>query len=164
MPDENIVDDQLEAGNDNGGENEAKSSRTPDSYEKEISDLRKEAAKHRVEKQKVKDELQEFNAWKDSQKSELDRANDKLKELETELTRERRSRLQTEAAKKADLDLDLADRVRGDTIEEMIEDAKLMAAKYPKSSAPGAGHAGERGKPVGSKQGTDWLKDMWLKS
>ena len=169
MSGEELVE-QLEAEDEKGTEGtedeKVVEQRSEDSYKKEVESLRREAAKHRVEKQKAKEELKEFEAWKNSQKSELERAEDRLKELESELQVERRTRLQTDAAKEADLDLDLADRIRGDSFDEMVEDAKALASKYPKSKSgsPGRSGAGERGKPVGSEQGTDWLKDMWLDS
>lgn len=124
----------------------------------ELAKVRREAAKHRTDKQKIKKDLEEFQAWKDSQKSELERAKDEVAEARKEANELRRSQSQLKAAKKAGLDLDLADRIRGDDEAEMLEDAKLLASK----SRPATGYdlgAGERGSPVGNKD-TNWLADF----
>lgn len=132
----------------------------------ERTKLRRENAKHRVEKQQAKSELEEFRAWKDSQKSELERAKDEANALKQELVKEKRSRLQIKAAKEAGLDLDLASRVSGADLDEMIEDAKELAS-HLKPAGAGAGDlgAGGRGSGVGSgTKKTDWLEKLWYES
>lgn len=112
-----------------------------------LAKTRREAAGHRVEKQKVKKDLEEFQAWKDSQKTELERAleeNAKLKKAQAEVDEEKMKR---KLAKEAGLDLDFADRIKGDSEEEMLEDAKRMAEKLPAKAPNGstASYAGRRG-------------------
>lgn len=113
-----------------GNTDEFKVDDLPPEAQKMIRDLRKENAKHRTEKQAVKDELAEYNAWKDSQKTELQKAADRATKAEKELADARLEKRQITAAKKAGLDLDLAERVRGESDEAMLEDAKALALLF----------------------------------
>jgi hypothetical protein len=135
----------------------------PDDLKKEIKKLRRENAKHRTAKQSKDAELEEFRAWKDSQLTVLERAQKRASELEAQLSTHQREKQQRDAAKKADLDPDLADRVRGDTFDEMVEDAKRLREKFPKSAVVRDAVVGSTGKkPVGSKaeDSNSWFADL----
>lgn len=127
-------------GNENGTEGtEFKIDDLPPEAQRIIRDLRKENAKHRTDKQAVKSELDEYKAWKDSQKTELQKAQERAAELEKELTSSKRASKQITAAKKAGLDLDLADRIRGESDDEMLEDAKSLALLFGAEKDGGKG-------------------------
>lgn len=129
-------------------------SRSVAEYETEIKQLRREAAKHRVQKQEKEAELEEFRSWKESQKTELQRAAERAERAEKELNGLRMERLRLAVAKETGLDSDLADRIRGESEEEMLEDAKALAKKY--SSKPSVDvYAGRRGVPVGAAASED---------
>lgn len=134
----------------------------PDELVKEVKKLRRESAKHRTAKQQKDAELEEFRAWKDSQLSELEKAQKKASELEGELTELRREKQQKEAAKAAKLSADVADRIRGNTPEEMLEDAKRLAELFPQGGSSTAAVAGSAGKtPVtGKGSDTDWFRNF----
>lgn len=138
---------------------------------KVVADLRKENAGSRVrnktEREEITRKLNEHDEWKKSQLSEVDRLKaekDDAVKLATDLLREKR---QATAAKKAGLDPDLADRISGDSDEEMLADAKKLAAKLPtKGTAPDANSmfAGQRGAAVGSGKDAneaDWFRKMF---
>lgn len=157
-------------GNDDGagnGTDEFKVDDLPLEAQRIIRDLRKENAKHRTDKQAVKSELDEYKAWKDSQKTELQKAQDRAKELEAELNSTKLTTRQIAAAKKAGLDLDLADRVRGASDDEMLEDAKNLAQLFGgerKGSNGGRQVAGTQGKgAVGTGKTSSnggWFEDF----
>lgn len=127
MSDDNTV---IEGQEPEGNAEEFKVDDLPDEAQKLIRQLRRENAKHRTEKQAAKAELDEYNTWKDSQKSELQKAADRAEKAEKELAKARTESRQITAAKKAGLDLDLAERVRGESDEEMLEDAKALALLF----------------------------------
>lgn len=164
MADEVTPEKDLEGNEGDTGKDTDVKELSPEEMKSELAKVRREAAGHRVEKQKLKDELREYNAWKDSQKSELERAKEEAEALKRELAKEKRSRQQLDAAKKAGLDLDLADRIAGTSPEEMLEDAKLLAGKLKPNGANAEDlGAGGRGRPVDAKRSTDWLKTAWNK-
>lgn len=90
-----------------------------------IRDLRRENAKTRTEKQATKKELEEFQAWKDSQKTELERAQEEASRLKEE----KLTLLRTNAALSFGLDEDVAEFVKGDTEDEIKASAKKLAEK-----------------------------------
>lgn len=130
-------------GNEGGTETgtEFKIEDLPAEAQKIIRELRKENAKHRTDKQAVKSELDEYKAWKDSQKTELQKAQERAAELEKELNTSKVASRQIAAAKKAGLDLDLADRIRGESDDEMLEDAKSLAQLFGAEKDGGKGSA-----------------------
>lgn len=131
-------------------------SRTADEYKAEIKQLRKEAASNRVKGRDkaaaLEGELNEYRQWKESQKSELDRALDRASMAEQNLAALAKEKLQVKAAKAAGLDIDLADRIRGDSEDEMLADAKLLAEKA-KTTAPSPLMG--KGTPVRAPRGSD---------
>lgn len=139
--------------------------RTPEEYEEEIRQLRREAGNRRHQKKEVEARLAEYEKWKESQKSEVEKLRERAESAEAKLTTLQRERLQIKAAKEAGLDTDLADRIRGDSEEDMLEDAKLLAKKYSSKSVDA--YAGRRGVPVGTNNpsmtpnqlANDWIRN-----
>lgn len=141
--------------------------------EAELARTRNEAKTRRLQSKNKDAELEEFRNWKKSQLTEAERLKQERDELQKEISDIRREALQRKVASKAGLDPDFADRIRGDSEEDMLEDAKRLAKKAPavadaeeqKPSKPTASGmlAGQRGKPVGSKSPDspkDWLNDL----
>jgi phosphoenolpyruvate synthase/pyruvate phosphate dikinase len=141
-------------------------SRSPEELLAEIRQLRKEAAGRRVANREKDAELEEFRKWKDAQKTELERTAERAAQAEKELQALRRERLQEEVARAVGLDPDLADRIRGESKEEMLEDARKMAEKAsPGKSAQVADlFKGARGAPVKGEMDTSAAFNQWIRS
>lgn len=129
-----------------------------------VKTLRKENASHRTEKQATKKELDEFRAWKDSQKTELERAQEKAAELQ----KENYSLLKTSIALGVGLSLDDVDFISGETPEEMKASAEKLAARVKPTDmkkSPVNVFAGSRGAPVSEgPKDTKALANQWLSS
>ncbi len=90
--------------------------------EKEVGKLTKKVTEFETAEQKRKEaEMSEI----DKEKSRADAAEAELKQLKTE-------KLKREIAEKAGLPAEFADRLRGETPEELEEDAKAFLEKLPK--------------------------------
>lgn len=125
---------------------------------KEIGKLRKEAGSRRLKNKETLRKLDEYDEWKKSQMSEVERAKAEKAELEQTVLELRREKWQIDAAAKAGLDPDFADRIRGDSVEEMVADAKRMAAKLGTKSAqsrPSVFGGRSTGRPVGTDSSED---------
>jgi len=120
---------------------------TVEELKAELAKVRREAASRRVANKEKEKELEEFQKWKDSQKSELEKALERAKAAEEKAAKADLEKLQRKVAKDAGLDPELADRLIGDSEEELLADAKALAAKY-KPSGAGATFAGRRGSAV----------------
>ncbi len=124
------------------------------SYEElhaELAKTRREAASRRVSAKEKDSELEEFRKWKEAQKSETDRLAERASAAETELAAMKRERMQLAVAQEAGLDLDLADRIRGESEAEMLKDAKTLAERAGKRQNSDLDpFAGRRGGPVRS--------------
>jgi hypothetical protein len=99
-------------------------------YKRMVGELRKENAKHRTKNVAKEEELKEFRAWKDSQLTELERAQKRVAELEEKVKAEEDNKTRLKAAEKAGLDPKLADRLRGESYDDMLADAKAMALLF----------------------------------
>jgi poly-D-alanine transfer protein DltD len=119
-----------------------------------VKSLRKENASHRTEKQATRKELEEFQTWKDSQKSDLQRAQEEAATLKDE----KLSLLKLNAALAYGLDEDMVEFVKGDTADDIQSSAKKLADRFGNAEAIAqtAGKksgvtdvfAGSRGTPV----------------
>lgn len=140
-------------------------------YERQASELaktRREAASRRVTGKEKDAELEEFRNWKESQRSESDRLAERAERAESELAALKYQRLQTEVAQEAGLDLDLADRIRGDSRDSMLKDAKDLAERAGRRQNSDLDpYAGHRGGPVKAKTTGDKNSDAfnaWLQN
>lgn len=129
--------------------------------------LRKENAKRRVTSNKEAEEKLEFQKWKDSQLTEKQRLEKRVHELEAEKAEADRERLIRKVARKAGLSAEVADRLRGNTEAELLEDAATLVKVMGKKSSTASMHAGTRGTPVGDDatgSDTDWFRDLFTNS
>lgn len=121
---------------------------TPEELKAHIKELRKENASHRTAKQAKAKELEEFQKWKDSQKSELDRT----KEEAESLRKENYSLLKTSIALGAGLSLDDVEFINGETPDDMKASAEKLASRLKtdggKPSTTTNVFAGTRGAPI----------------
>lgn len=78
----------------------------------------------------------EKKAKEEAELSELEKANKRAEEAETRLNLLEHARLQEKAALKFKLPSELAERLKGNTIEELEADAEALAKLLPKVSGP----------------------------
>jgi cobalamin biosynthesis Mg chelatase CobN len=98
-----------------------------------------EAARYRKTAEQVETERK---AKEEAEMTALEKANKRAEEAEARAARLERERLQVAAAKKAGLPEELADRLKGETPEELEADAQAILSKLPKPPAapkPGPG-------------------------
>jgi hypothetical protein len=144
---------------------------TVDDYKRMVASLRKENAKHRTKNVAKEEELAEFRKWKDSQLTELERAQKRVAELEAKQAERELVERQRSIAKKAGLDESLADRIRGESDEDMLADAKAMALLFGAEKDGGSGgttapdfFGGPGGKKHVSASGKDqagWFEQLY---
>ena len=111
--------------------------------EKQIKELRKEAASYRTRAKELEGaqeatqraELEQQGKYKEL----LDAEKSERAKLALELAGLKRTAMQQSAASAAGLPLDLAPRLIGDTDEELLADAKAMAKRLAPASAPNTG-------------------------
>lgn len=115
---------------------------------KELAKVRREAAKHRTEKQANKAALEELQRYKDAEKTELERVAERAAKAEAEAAELRREKLARAAAKTAGLDSDLVDLVQGNTEEELLASAKQLAERLGAKAEKAAPFNSAGGKPV----------------
>jgi len=118
-------------------------------YKRIVAKLRREAGSRRLKAKEVEEKLKEYDDWKKSQMSEVDRVKAERAELETELKQYRMEKLQKSVAAKAKLDAEFADLIKGDSEEEMLAHAKTLKARLATSGNPEGTRPGVRGAPVG---------------
>ena len=93
---------------------------------------------------------QEEAKRKEAEMTEIELANKRAQELEAKVRQLEISRLQHDIAAKVGLPAIYADRLKGETPEELEADAKLLLEAQPKPKAApnsGATNPGENGKP-----------------
>lgn len=128
----------------------------PDVLKKMVKSLRGEAAKHRTEKQANAAKLVEYDEWKTSQLSELDKANQRAELAEAKAV----EALRRSVIKEFNIDDDYHEFITGSTEDELTAKAqkfaKLSKGAEDNSVLP-AGTAnlrpGKRGNPVGAQSG-----------
>lgn len=121
---------------------------------KVIDKLRNENASRRVsdkaKDQALADAAKKWQDYEDSQKTELQRLQEKAEQLENQLAKESHERLQMKVAAEYKLDPDLAEFVTGSDEEEMRSRAEKLAKRMTPEKLPTADlKAGDRGGPVG---------------
>lgn len=125
----------------------------------------REAAGRRVSNKEKEAELAEYREWKKSQMSEVDRLKSENAEIEARLRQAQKENLQRKIAEKAGLDSKLATRLVGDSEEEMLADARALAAELPGGKSTASGMlAGTRGRPVGQsaeESDAEWFRKQF---
>ena len=97
----------------------------PEWAQTELTKARQDAAKYRTERNGIRDELAALK----EQVAEFDSTKDQLEQLLTEKSLTELTVMRLEAALEAGLDRDMAERLRGETAEELAEDARSLAGK-----------------------------------
>ena len=116
--------------------------------QKEIADLRKENAKHRTAnreaERKAAEEAGQFKTLYEQTMAELET-------LKADAAKRGREALLHRVAKTAGLPDDLADRLRGETEDELLADAKAMAKRLavpaPSTGATNPGRGADQPQP-----------------
>lgn len=113
-------------------EAEADAKQFDESY---VKKLRAEAAKYRTEAQEAKAKAQEYE---DAQKSELEKAQDKLQQIETAKADAEAKLLRYEVATEKGIQGNLMDLLTGSTKEELEAKADLILENVKPAEAPKA--------------------------
>lgn len=144
----------------------------PDVLKKMVKKLRGEAAKTRTEKNAKEAELTEFRAWKESQMTATEKAEQRAQDAEARLLEVTRDAV----AKEFGLDDDLIEFLEGvpeDKLREKAEKLAKTTTQAEKNAAAvlpeGSGtnlRPGKRGTPVGksakdTNDGSQFFKDFW---
>lgn len=132
-----------------------------DDLKKELAKTRREAASRRVTGKDVAAQLAELKALKERDMTELQKAQARAAELEEYVAADQFVKLQRKCAKAVGLSLEWADRVRGESEADMLEDAKALLAKTGKATkAASITSRGTVGSPVGqdANEEGDWLR------
>lgn len=119
----------------------------------ELTKVRKEAAGRRVLTREQETQLHEYETWKQSQLTELEKLQKERDEAVKSATALQRERSKEKAAAAAGLDSKFASRLRGRTDEELLADAIELAKSFkaPESNPSLFGDApGGRGTPAGT--------------
>lgn len=110
-------------------------------------------------KAKKADELSEAEQKrKEAEMTELDRLNKQLAEAQAEVKRTQLSVLRRDAAAKYSLPAELADRLKGETPEELEADAKALAALLPKAKPQPTTSPTQPGAIAGHPETKDQMK------
>ncbi|MGI5245424.1 hypothetical protein [Dactylosporangium sp. CA-139066] len=109
---------------------------TPDELKAALAAARKEAAGYRTKLREAEPYVAKARELEEAQKSDVEKltaaqaaALARAEKAEAEL-------LRLTAARAAGLDLDMADRLKGSTLEELTADAKALAEKFPANETP----------------------------
>jgi hypothetical protein len=139
-----------------GAQNTGKPSPEPVPYERfqevtrKLREFEKQAqgateAQRKAEEQRLAEQKQFEQLW---QQEKAARA-----EIEQRLRESELAQWRQQAAMQVSLPATLADRLRGDTLDDMIADAKALAATLPKVAAPNVnGAPGDGGAPRAASQ------------
>lgn len=139
---------------------EGKTTLTYEELAAELAKTRKEAADRRVKNRDAEAKLVEYDAWKASQMTELEKAQAETKREKEE----RKADLVELALTKFGLDVDDAEYVSGETKEAILASAEKLAKRLGKTAEDGTPvvttnspnlFPGLRGKPVGSGSAAD---------
>lgn len=146
---------------------ESLSKLSKDELAKVVKQLRKENAKRRVASKNVDaKEREEFQKWKDSQLTEKERLENRIRELEAREAEAEHTKLIRSVAKKAGLSMELASRLQGETEDELLEDALTLSkivGKRPVTSAPRTRgtSVGGRDSDVRDQSDAEWFRETF---
>ena len=130
-----------------------------DDKDKEIARLRKEAAGRRIQNKDVQAQLAELKALKERDMTELQKSQARLAELEAREAARVYTDTQRKVAKAVGLSMEWADRIRGDSEADMLDDAKSLLKKTTKGQQT-ITNRGTTGSPVGEgAPDKDWLRE-----
>lgn len=136
---------------------------TREQLEKELAKVRREAASNRVEKNAQKALVDELQKYRDSEKTELELLKERAERAEAVAKEVGREKAARDAAKKAGLDPDLFDLLKGDTDEELEQHAAALKERL--GATPKAGNdllGGSRGAPVKANSSNNEQFRTWF--
>lgn len=132
---------------------EAQSSEEPKTFDAEyVGKLRGEAAKYRTQAKDLAEKAKAYDEYVESQKSEQEKITDELQRAQTEKAQAQQELLRMKVAASKNLPTSLVERLRGETVEELEQDADSLLSElksqYVEKSAPtptqtGAGVVGD---------------------
>jgi len=102
------------------------------------SALATERTARRAAEKKIADDAKEAQKKADAELSEVDRLKKELAEKDGELSTFKMGKLRADAAKEAKLPTEWANRISGDTYEDMLADAKELVKLVPGAKPPKA--------------------------
>lgn len=174
MPEEKVQETEQtdeNSGTDNSGTDGGTQKQL--SYEElqaELTKVRREAAGKRVANKELEGELSDFRKWKESQMTELEKAQSRLKETEDS----RKADWNDIAQAKFGLEDDDMEFIHGTTKEEILASAKKYAERQGRNAGDGEDERpvnrnpnlfpGTRGEPVGKNKSSanDILREQLL--
>lgn len=133
---------------------------SPEEMKAELKKVRQEAASRRIALREAEEKAKKWSEYEESQKSELQKMQDKLAENEKLLTAKDQDILRVKVAKKygvADEDLDLlvGDESNMERLAQRLGSPQDKDVKKPADLL-----AGNRGKPVGGSSNTFSMEDF----
>jgi len=124
---------------------------------------RTEAKNRRLSNKETQAKLKEYEDYKKSQLSEVERVKTEKAEVEELLKKYQKVEWRSKAAEKAKLDAAYADLIAGDSEEAMVEHAKQLAARLKNDDVRDVLSPGARGPHVEAPESeiNKWFKSMW---
>ena len=140
----------------------------PERARREITKLRREAAKYRTQLREAEPKLTEYQKWLDSQKSEQERLAERLAQVERERDEARLGHARVMAAAAHNIPPELIGRIAGTTPEEIDEAAaelaevldRLVAERAPTPGRSASTRPVESLRPGATPATTDQQIDM----
>lgn len=124
-----------------------------DELEAELRSVRNEAASRRIANRELEEKAKQWEEYQDSQKTELEKLQERLNKQDQDLAGYRMNDLKTSVAKEFGLDSEDAELLTGSdeaTIRKQAEKLKARLEKTETStSRPADLLAGNRGEPIG---------------
>lgn len=127
---------------------------SPEALRKELDKVRKEAAKYRTELRAAEPFVAKAKELEEANKTEAQKLAERLAEAEANGTTSAQRLMRLEAAIKGrlfdengDLDMDLVDRLRGDTAEALEADAKALGARFARPTTTATPSPGRKPTP-----------------
>lgn len=135
----------------------------PEVLKREIAKLRKENAARRTKNKDVEDAAKKWQEHLDSQKTEMEKLQDRLTNLQKENEDLKVSELRRNLADEFDLDSDLVEFITGADLDEMRDKAKRLSEKtkstkkkaQPTAKDMKAGQSGE------FSDSSRWLRELF---
>lgn len=169
MDREDAPDNGVETTSDSAEEKAAKpSDKGGRDYESEIAELRREAARYRTERNALREDATKWQKHEEAAKSDLEKANDRVKALEAEKASLSEKANRLDVAHRFGIASENLDFLGGGSVEDMEDRAKrLVALTSTAKTAPPSGTPVEKlGTPSGEatrpRKDADSYPSWWL--
>lgn len=137
---------------------------TYEELQAELKNVRNEAASRRIEIRDLKAKADEWDKYQESQKTELEKLQDALKERDNRLSKYEVQDLRNRIAEEFEFDKELADALVGSDEASLRSHAEKLKALKPKAvqenPRPVDLLAGNRGTPIGSPESSYNFDDI----